>query len=249
MSPLTPHTIVELWEQGRSVSPAERPLLILAAGHPRLTRLELEGFDPAARDAGLLDLREALFGPSLRCTLPCPQCRAKTELIFRTQDVRPAPRAQRIGPLTFTLGEYSGTYRLPVSGDWVEFSRGDISTVDTLRSHVVQRCLLSLQVGGHPASTAVAEVPSEVLDAVARAIAEEDENTHLELAVACPECGHRWSALFDIASFLWQEIDALAQRLLFQVHRLALAYGWTESEILRLSDARRESYLSLVEHV
>ena len=59
-------------------------------------------------------------------------------------------------------------------------------------------------------------------------------------------CGAVWDALFDAGEFLWNEVAACAQRLLRQIHLLARAYGWRESEILSLSPVRREAYLELV---
>ena len=37
-----------------------------------------------------------------------------------------------------------------------------------------------------------------------------------------------------------------AVQLLDEVHQLATAYGWTEAEILALSDTRRAAYLDRV---
>ena len=66
------------------------------------------------------------------------------------------------------------------------------------------------------------------------------------LALACPACGHRWQSVFDIAAFLWREIDAWAQRTLRDVHALARGYGWHESDILALTATRRQIYLEMI---
>jgi hypothetical protein len=52
--------------------------------------------------------------------------------------------------------------------------------------------------------------------------------------------------LFDAGSFFWSELGAWARRLLHEIHSLARAYGWSESEILTLSPARRQAYLELI---
>jgi hypothetical protein len=52
--------------------------------------------------------------------------------------------------------------------------------------------------------------------------------------------------MFDVAEFLWREIDAWAKRVLEEVHTLASAYGWAQGEILSLSAARRRRYVSMV---
>ena len=48
-------------------------------------------------------------------------------------------------------------------------------------------------------------------------------------------------------AFLWAEIHAWAQQLLRDVHTLAIAYGWSETEVLALPAARRRAYLDLVQ--
>jgi hypothetical protein len=40
-------------------------------------------------------------------------------------------------------------------------------------------------------------------------------------------------------------VQAAAERVLLDVHALARAYGWTESEVLRLTPARRSAYLQM----
>jgi hypothetical protein len=52
--------------------------------------------------------------------------------------------------------------------------------------------------------------------------------------------------LFDMLAYFWSEIQMGARRLLREIHVLASAYGWRESEILTLSAARRRAYLELV---
>jgi len=51
---------------------------------------------------------------------------------------------------------------------------------------------------------------------------------------------------FDILTYLWSEIEDWAQRLLLEVHTLALAYGWSERDILAMSPRRRRLYLEMV---
>ena len=76
-------------------------------------------------------------------------------------------------------------------------------------------------------------------------MAETDPQADVQLALACPACGHTWQATFDIVSFFWSEINAWAYHTLREVHGLALAYGWTETDILALSPQRRQLYLEM----
>ena len=67
------------------------------------------------------------------------------------------------------------------------------------------------------------------------------------LSLDCPACGYAWEETIDIATFLWSEVEARAKRLLVEVHTLASAYGWSEQEILSLSEPRRSVYLQMVQ--
>ena len=68
----------------------------------------------------------------------------------------------------------------------------------------------------------------------------------VELEFLCPGCGAVCPAAFDIASFLWAEVDTAARSAVEDVHTLASAYGWSEEEVLALSPGRRRLYLEFV---
>ena len=68
----------------------------------------------------------------------------------------------------------------------------------------------------------------------------------MNLALDCPACGAHWQSVFDIVTFLWGEIEDWAQRLLYDVHLLASAYGWSERDIVAMTPRRRRMYLEMV---
>jgi hypothetical protein len=73
-----------------------------------------------------------------------------------------------------------------------------------------------------------------------------DAQANVQLDLHCPACQRGWTAAFDIVAFFWGELDAWAQRLLVEVHKLASAYGWSEADILGMSQVRRNLYLNIV---
>ena len=85
-----------------------------------------------------------------------------------------------------------------------------------------------------------------VIAALGEAVVERDPQAEIRLKLVCPSCDNHWFAVFDILAFLWQEITTHARRILRDVHVLASAYGWSESEILALSAMRRRFYLEMV---
>jgi hypothetical protein len=109
---------------------------------------------------------------------------------------------------------------------------------------VIGRCTIEARRG--PVCVGADELPDAVTEAIAEAMAGADPQADVQVALTCPACARRWDAVFDVAEFLWREIDAWAKRVLDEVHILASAYGWSEGEILSMSAARRERYVSMV---
>jgi hypothetical protein len=51
----------------------------------------------------------------------------------------------------------------------------------------------------------------------------------------------------DLEALALVRLRAVQRKLVDAVHRLALAYHWTETEILALPSWRRERYLALID--
>jgi len=85
------------------------------------------------------------------------------------------------------------------------------------------------------------------VDRVGEKMAEADPLAELRITLDCPACGNVSNETIEIISFIWSKIEARAKRLAWEVHEIASAYGWTESEVLSLSPARRALYLDMVQ--
>ena len=90
------------------------------------------------------------------------------------------------------------------------------------------------------------EWTDDLLEAVEDSLASADPLAETRLAFSCPSCQREWEDAFDVGRFLWAEVESRARRVLWEVHTLASAYGWSESETLALGDARRAMYLEIV---
>jgi hypothetical protein len=102
---------------------------------------------------------------------------------------------------------------------------------------LLARCL----DGTDPASLLPAERAS-----VIEAMEQRAPRLELELELLCPECERSFAAPFDLTAFFLHEMRLQGDRLLGEVHHLALYYHWSEAEILSLTRARRRKYLSLL---
>ena len=119
----------------------------------------------------------------------------------------------------------------------------DALAVDA-RDSDARRALVLRSVLG--SSTPADALPDEVVEEIAGALGALDPQADIDVALDCFCCGAIWSAPFEIASFLWLEIDAYVRRLLVDIRALAVAYGWTEAESLAVSPLRRRFYLEAV---
>jgi hypothetical protein len=84
------------------------------------------------------------------------------------------------------------------------------------------------------------------LEEAGERMAAADPLAEIVLNFQCPACEATCHESLDLPTFLWAELEALARRLVMDVHALASAYGWSEREILALSDTRRRLYLEMV---
>ncbi|MDL1866589.1 phage baseplate protein [Betaproteobacteria bacterium PRO4] len=229
--------LLSIWEQGIDRPMFERALLLLEAVSDQ-SMDSLATLSIGQRDLKLLELREALFGRSVPCIVACPSCNEHLELNFDSDELRVSGKMGDVQPeYMLETGDFILQYRLPNSIDLSLASSVDTNGRDLL----LQNCLMTARQGAR--ELVYTELPPNVLDALSSAMAEADLQSHLELALTCPVCEHDWSAVFDIVSYLWSEIQNWAMRTMREVSLLARAFGWSESEILALSPLRRQLYL------
>lgn len=236
--------LLDAWEAASGRPEWARALALLAAGHDDGDGA-LAALPVGERDRRLVALRRSVFGTSVQATAECPACAEPAELSFALDDVVPAtPPSAGASAGTVRAAGHEVAFRLPTSADLATVAAAQPADARDAAGALLARCVLSVTA---PSGTAVAagDLPGEVADAVSDAIAAADGAADLALALTCPSCGHRWAAPFDIAVFVWQEVDAWAERILLEVDGLASAYGWQEPAVLALSPWRRRRYLEL----
>jgi hypothetical protein len=222
---------LDIWERGVGLHPIDRGLVVLHAALPE-TYEDLADWPLGRRNQALAELRCSCFGSQMEGWTSCPRCGEKLE--FR-MDARflAAPCSQVDGPITVN----GQSFRLPTSRDLSRIARETDPHFAAVRLMEVCR----LGDGELPAW------PEQEIDQVGEQMALADPMAEIRLALNCVACSNQWDEALDIASFLWTEITSRAKRLLREVHTIASAYGWTEHEILSLSQARRNLYLEMAE--
>jgi len=236
--------LLTAWERGLSQSGSRRFLTLLAAAHPDVSDEQLLRLPIGQRDSLALKLREALFGSQLTSLAACPICNERLEFTLDIADIKvtPSSPAQETLMLTLQLEGVDLEFRLPDSQDLILIEA--VSSIDEARKLLFERCLLSVAQEGQPLP--VDKLSEATLDKVEVAMSEADPQANVQLDLCCPACQHNWLAAFDIASFLWSEINVWAQRVLNEVHLLAKAYAWREADILAMTPTRRRYYLERV---
>jgi hypothetical protein len=217
--------VVALWEQGVALHPIDRGLLALAMADPSAAHAAAD-WPLGRRNHALLDLHATWFGSRLDGWTSCPACGEKVEFDLDARQLA-APADAPNPQDSVSVGAHA--FRLPTSRDLA-----DVPTAAGL----LERC----RVGG----SRDAEWTDEMIATIEDRLAAADPLAEIRLALDCPSCGHEWEDALDIARFLWAKVDALARRVLWEVHTLAAAYSWSESDILALSVARRAAYLQMV---
>jgi hypothetical protein len=236
MRALTSSDFLDLWERGTGLHPLDQGLLILGAGLPEASYEGLADLRLGRRNAALAQLRCACFGNRLQAWMACPECGEKLELDMDGRSLaETVPETQpHDEPNTVALNGHA--FRLPTSRDLALAARESDPRSAAVR--LLESCRLE------PGESRTWS--EEDLEEVGRSMAKADPLAEVLWTLNCPVCGVECNPALDIAAFLWEEIAARARRLLREVHTLARAYGWTEKEILSLSEHRRAAYLEMV---
>ena len=229
MRTLTATDLLNVWEQGLNRSILHKSLILLVAAFPEMGGDKLEELSIGKRDAYLLSLRERLFGSRLVNNAVCPQCTGRIEWEQSISDFLVQPSDHVIAD-QFNLEKdgYRLCFRLPNSSDMAEL---EAFNPETALHKLLKRCVMTAEYAGSLCE--IGQLPDAIIQALNQQIEELDPQAEILVNLTCPECSHRWDVLFDIASFLWSEINDWAERMLQTVHKLAKAYGWSEQEILR----------------
>lgn len=233
MRAISSSDLLDVWERAVHLHPLDQGLLILQYAFPETGFETLADWPLGRRNSALAKVRFALSGPQLNGWVACPQCAAKLEFQLDARSVIEAqPASQRE-----TVCVKGHSFRLPTTRDLARVA--DESDEATAAIKLLARCCLDADTRQDWSQVDLEEIGESMAGA--------DPNAETRLSFRCASCEHEWSETLDIVDFVLTEIETRAKRLLHDVHTLAQAYGWSESEILRLSERRRSCYLGMVQ--
>lgn len=225
--------LLDIWDRGSDLHLVDRSLLALHAAFPATSYDTLAGWPLGTRNQALAELFGSWFGPGLEAWAACDACGEQLEFEMDTRVLI----AQNAAPVTAdsavaaTVGPHR--FRLPSSRDLALAAREP--TTELAAASLLRTCWIG---SGEAPSFSDREI-----EEAGEQLALADPLAEARVRLTCPGCGREWDDTLDLALFVWAEVEARAKRLLLDVHQLACAYGWTEGEILALSERRRRFYL------
>lgn len=241
---VAPGPLLEMWEHASRLTPAARPIALLALAVPEADADTLARLPLGIRDAHLLRLRQAMFGDGMECLTGCPACGGELEFAVSAGDLLRQAGETGAGDYWLDGPDYRVHFRPLNSEDLLTLPRFEAGS-DEFQAQMLPRCIIDIE--GPDGVVELEALPREIADQLAREMEQRDPLAAVWLDLACGHCGHAWQSLFDIASLLWADVDRWARSLLHEVHLFARAYGWTERDVLQLSPSRRAYYLGMIE--
>ncbi|HEX3717779.1 MAG TPA: hypothetical protein VH595_07405 [Verrucomicrobiae bacterium] len=221
-----------LWDSGAGLHPLDQGLLVLGAGFPNTPRDSLADWPIGRRNTALAQLRCSSFGPHLQGWTACPKCGEKLEIELDGRML-----AEETKTATEPIIMNGQSFRPVTSRDLAKAARETEMSLAAVR--LAESCCLD--------SGKSHNWSNEDLEQLGQSLALADPMSETRLALLCPACQNEWEENLDIVAFLWTEIEGRAKRLLLEIHTLASAYGWSERDILSLSERRRALYLEMAQ--
>lgn len=236
--PVGAAALLQLWERALPLDTASRAVLLAASVAPPAGTDEVMEWPLGRRDARLLQLRTALSGGAIDAVTVCPNCDA--ELSFEVDPVA-LEQAGEVMELEPVIVDGWHVHCRPITtADLAAVAAmGDATTGEQL---LLERAVVRTTP---PPGVGPTPVPVPVRRAVADALAAADPLAEILVELGCPECGECVTVTLDVAAFAWAALDTRARRLLQDVDLLARTYGWSEDEVVALSDQRRAAYVGL----
>ncbi len=237
MHALSHADFLTLWEDGQGLHWLDRGLLAIQTLGPPSAGEEVADWSLGHRNQALAALHAQCFGPRMEGWTVCEGCGEKLE--FRV-DCRALIERQREGSSQPVL--FKGrTFRPPTSRDLAHIAGERDAEAAALRLAGMCR-----SEGDEADAQDLASWTDWDFEELGEAITLADPLAEISLSLECPMCARTSPEPLDLPAFFWAELEAAAKRLLHEIHTLATAYGWSEAEILALSDARRATYLEMV---
>jgi len=229
MHPLSEPELLALLDRGSTLHPIDRTLLLYG-------RLVESGDDQAADlpigqvNVGLIRFYRRAIAHAITAHSSCTCGETMVTEIALDPILERAPAEPGVRE-----GAADGIrFRLPTHRDLAGVA--PLPNPDQRVTALLERCCFSQDDPGRAGLLQGIEAAMEQLDPLA----------DIEVAITCGACSAVSTLCLDIGALIWDRLAGTGRALIGEVHRLAGAYGWSESEILALGSERRAAYLEWI---
>jgi len=239
--------------------PIQRATLLLSRCVVQLGQAEkvekdkLRDLSMGDREALLLHIRRLTFGERMQFVLHCAACDAPMDLELNVSDllVSTDTATQQHYQEMFSCddGRFRVSFHVPTGTDVETAIQHGTGSADKARLELLARCIESIErEDGTEEFTAIQshEWPPQLIEQLSRRLAEVDAQAEIQLQLTCPACECEFSSFFDVTGYMVLELEARERQIYQDVHQLALAYHWSENEILHMSSRKRKLYLEML---
>lgn len=229
------NTILNIWDDCVNKDQIYRGVALASLALKENDTANLMEWSIEKRDTALFHIRKALFGTKFNNITHCPNCAQTMEWELSLPDLEIPILDGMPDNLKISIDttDYNLFVRLPNSND--------LLANDEMR--IIENCILN------PDDFPDQNIDKKLPELVQPINDQYDKNCHasnITYKLKCIDCSHEWQGVFDILTYLWKEIDQWAKSFLNQIYLLARTFGWSETEIINMSENRRNHYLNLI---
>ena len=193
----------------------------------------------ADRQYLMLQIASMLEGDLFWMSSACSSCKSDFDICVRRSDLPVKEAGQGYPFATIKLDGAEITCRIPVGKDQEKIERlSDDDALHLLLEHCVEAVNDNAPEKGFVDSLTQADISriEDVLEDISPSVA-------TRLLTRCPECDAEQVIELDPYALPVTETDNFYQ----EIHTLAMAYHWSEQDILSLPRSRRRTYLDLID--
>jgi len=240
MCALSDADLLSLWEDGCGLHPLDRGVRAVCALLTETSAENVEDWTLGRRNQALAQLHSDCFGPELQGWTECAQCGEKLEFWVDCRSLMEKQREGTDEPIVL----HGRRFRVPTSRDLARVAGESDPERATMK--LLEVCRVETD-DLHEQAEPLPEWSGGDLERLGEQMIAADPLAEIVLSFECPVCRSVREQALDLVEFVWAELEAAAKRILGEVHALASAYGWSEREILALSESRRAMYLAMVQ--
>jgi hypothetical protein len=248
LSPITGHLEAHLARSDRMDPDAVSALLSRAivriGNYTEVEPSHAAALSRSDRAIALLHLQRGLFGDRLALIVRCenPSCGQEADLTLQLSELL-RPHADVAETLVVETEAGRVVLRQPTGADDAAVQH---LPKDAASAELWTRLILDFAGRGRLNREEWSSLAASVRSTIAVALAETTSEPTLAFMVPCPSCRGWLELELDPAELLARRLGVAADRLFAEVHTLALAYHWSEHDILSLPRDRRWRYLELI---